>query len=356
MQPANTNNQGDANMHLPAKQGPGTMPALWTGVHAENEIDLVDMGVMLLRHWRLMLVVFLSVVILASLFAIIRKTSYEYTTNVRLGSLLSQTGNVVPLMPGTNVAQVLKNYYIPAAINQYAGQNPSAAPILRAIKINADGGNNSAIVTLTCKTDAAVAPSCVAVEKLAAEAFIQANSQFASTAQDQLARLQSRANVLRVQLTKLNASASLYRRQIAQAEKQIERMENAGLAAARSASAPTTGLSNLILATEVQQAMDNLNNERQQLYVTIPQQIAATSEQLADNQKAQQLQQQVIGQGYPDILSAGVRSLKPAGPSRIVIVMLGIIIGLFLAIFSALFVNYVKRVRERLALTQSEKQ
>ncbi len=325
---------------------PGYVPA--------DEIDLVDLGVALWRRRWLVGGVFLVLMLLVLAAALLKKPTYDYTTTLQLGSSISQTsGNVVPLMSAQSVSETMRDTYIPSARYQYAIQNHLGKSVVGVPKITATGDVNGSDVVLSCRARESMGAACMAVEKLVADAFIRDNSRFITAGKNQLASLQSQAKVLQVQLDKLQTSAALYQQQQTALKRQIARMEQAGLQAAKGAISGSAALSNLVLNTEVQRAMDSLSKVRQKLDVETPQQIAQVSQQIDDNRHAQQLQEQTLGQGYGRILNAGLRSLGPVGLGRAAILAIGIVLSIFLALLAALFMGYVEQVRMRLATAKN---
>lgn len=337
----------------PADVSPATGSAPWPANYPPaDEIDLVDLGVMLWRRWRVMLVVFLVFLALTIVGTIIKSPSYSYTTSLQLGSTLVQsTGNVTPLMSAPTVAETMQNTYIPQAIGQTLShdgvQDPSTA---RVPKVAASGTAGGDSVMLSCKAKVSESKLCVAIESIAVENFISNNSQFSTGAKNKLASLQAQAKVLQVQMDKLDASSKLFQQQEADLEKQISRMQQSGLQAARGANNGSAALSNLILNTEVQRATDTLATVRQQLEVAIPQQRAQITQQLSDNANDQQLQQQNISLGFARMVNPGLRSINPVGLSRWAVLGLGAIISIILAIGAALLTVYVEQVRARLSV------
>lgn len=334
---------------LPADPAAG-VPQWVTHYSGNDEIDLVDLGVLLWQRRRVMLVVFLVFLALTIVGTIIKSPTYSYTTGLQLGSTLVQTtGSVVPLMSAPTVAEALQNTYLPQAEAQYLNSDSGKELDANRIpKITASGTAGGDSVLVTCKSKESRSASCVAIETIAVENFISNNTQFATAAKNQLASLQAQAKVLQVQMDKINTSVALYQQQATDLEHQITQMQKAGLQAARGAENGSAALSNLILNTEVQRATDTLNSVKQQLEVSIPQQKAQLTHQLSDNANAQQLQQQNINLGFARIVNTGLRSIKPVGLSRWAVLGIGIILSIILAIFAAFVSAYVVRIQERL--------
>ena len=396
-------------------------PPWMPGYPLADEIDLVDLGVMLWRRWRLMLAVFLMLVVLAILAAIFKQPSYDYTTSIQLGSMLTQNGTSVPLLSAQSAATTLQDTYIPNAIYQYQSEQHID---LRTLKITVGSNTDSSTIALTCKASDKLSAACMAVERAAAGNFVTDNSRSIAAvranltaqvdtaklnltalqdptvfgvqklaaekaiadARNALANLQSTAVVLKVRKTKLDASVELYQKEAVQLQTHISDVHKAAIDAAQSTSSPTEAMANLLLSTEVQRSVDLYNQIQHKLAVDLPEQLATVNKDLADNVRDQTLQKQVIAQNQlalqkllfahgqeiqnqqisignlqtqlsniqdNRVLGDAVRSLNPVGLGRSAIVALGIVLAFFLAIFSALFANYVTRVRERLALAQS---
>ena len=308
----------------------------------------MDVGVALWRRRWLMLAVFLAFLIVTIVGTILKQPAYDYRTTLLLGTVVQANGNVAPLMSASNVAESLQNTYLPAAALQYVAENHLDPVGAHIPKITAAGDANGSSVMLSCVARRALGPVCAAVEKMAADNFIKNNSRFITSAENQLTSLRLQGKVLQVQLDKLDASAKLYQQQAADLQRQIKVMQRAGVAAARQAGSGSAALSNLILSTEVQQAMGNLSAVQQNVDVAIPQQRAQLNQQLSDNLHAQQLQQQTIDQGYMRTLNAGLRSLQPVGRSRGSVLGIGIVLSIILALIAAIVADYVERVRMRL--------
>lgn len=295
------------------------------------EIDLVDMGIMLWRRRRLMAGVFLVVLLLAVLAAFLKQPTYDYTTNIQLGSTLTQTGTLVPLMSPQSAAGILQNTSIPNAIYRYEAQQHVN---LRALKINVGSSTDSTTVTLTCKVSGKLSAACMAVEKAAAADFVRNNDRAVAVihaslkaqmdaakltlvalqdptvfgvqklaaekaiadARNALANLRAGATVLKVRQSKLQASVSLYRKEAMQLQAHITDVRKAAMGAAQGTASPTEAMANLILSTEEQRSVDLYNTIQHKLAVALPEQSATVDKDLADNTRAQTLQKQVIAQ------------------------------------------------------------
>ncbi len=308
-----------------------SQPPWMPGYPPNEEIDLVDLGVMLWRRRRLMVWVAGVLIALALLLAIFKKPTYDYTVSIQLGSVLAQDGTLAPLMSPQSAAGTLQNTYIPNAIYQYEVQQHVS---LRTLKINVGSHSDSTTVTLTCKVPGKLSAACMAVEKAAAGNFVRDNARAMAAvraslkaqvdaaklnlvalqdptvfgvqklaaekaiadARNALANLQASTTVLKVRQSKLHASVSLYRKETAQLQAHITDVRKAAMGAAQGTTSPTEAMANLILSTEEQRSVDLYNTIQHKLAVTLPEQSATVDKDLADNARAQTLQKQVIAQ------------------------------------------------------------
>ena len=316
----------------PANPPAGVPQLPWMASYSPtNEIDLVDVGIVLWRRRRLMTVVFVVLFLLALVAAVLKKPSYDYTTSIRLGSMLAQNGTLVPLMSPQTAAGELRNPSIPTAIYQYEAAHHVN---LRALKITVGSSSDSTTVTLTCRVPEKLSTACTGVEQAAAAGFVRDNSQAIAVvranlkaqvdtaklnlvalqdptvfgvqklaaekaiadARNALANLQAAAAVLGVRKSKLNASVALYQKEAAQLQAHVADVRKAAVASARGTASPTEAMANLILSTEEQRSVDLYNQFQHKLAVSLPEQRATVDKDLADNARAQTLQKQVIAQ------------------------------------------------------------
>lgn len=318
--------------------------------HSAEELDLVDIGVMMWRRRRLMSLVFSICLILTLVVTLVDAPTYTYTTSVQLGSILSPTtGEVTALMSAQNVAKSMNDVYIPRATYKFLAERGATAGTIRLPRIEADGDRDGTHVVIGCVSTEEKASQCTTVEKFAADEFIEDNTQFVTAQNNALLGLRSRAAVLHVQLDKLDASAAIYSKQVADLENQIERIKKNSVNAARETTNGTSALSNLILDTQAQQALENLTTARQQLEVTIPQARAQITGDLDDNAREQQLREQQLSQSVIQVQDMGLRSLRPTGFGHAAALALGMALSLLLAIIAVFLGDYVEQIRERVA-------
>lgn len=102
-------------------------PQLGRSELAADEIDLVDLAVILVRHWRLMLVVLVLATALGAAAATLKGSSYQYTAVISIG----QRASGEPLDSPEAVQAAISNIYLPAAAAEADEQGQKLASKMR---------------------------------------------------------------------------------------------------------------------------------------------------------------------------------------------------------------------------------
>lgn len=299
-----------------------------------QEIDLVDLGVLFWRRRRVIVATFLVLFVLTIVAAIIKQPTYSYTTTMDLGTMTTDAGVQIQLIPTQTAQQTLTSTYIPSAIAEYAAKHPDELQRLQGLRVEVTGKDADAAVLLVCKAHEAHADACINVEKMAADSFIKANSNQVAVrraniqvelaaanlklaaikdpavfgvqklaaekaiadAKSELAKLQSDLAVLKVRQEKLTASQKLYEKNVEQLQKHVADVRKANLTAAKGSADPTNAMANLLLSTEEQRSVNLISDLEQKLNVSLPEQFAKVKADIADNARDQTLQKQTIQQ------------------------------------------------------------
>ena len=296
--------------------------------YAQDEIDLVDLGVALLRRWKLMLTVVVVCTALGLIVALQKQPSYSYKAAIQLAAYTTANGRVVRLLSPQSASALLQNGLVDAAVNQYADTHKVDA---RKFKIGVQTSKDSDVVVLSGKGPRDLQSAFVSIEKAAAsllsnntsgqidayKANIQANLKHAKIAlaklQDpqriaaaktalkqswlaakaKLANLEQQHGVLQKKHAGLSQSVKLYSGLAKDLSGYLAKARRDGLSGAQ-ADTPTQAMTALLLGNQIQQNQSQLTNIDRQLSVTLPQQIAETKAALANNTQKQLFQQAVV--------------------------------------------------------------
>lgn len=454
---------------IPEKWSPETR-ALVPYAYASDEIDLIEVGISLWRRWRLMLAVLLGCFGLGLALVFVFARTYSYTAVIQIGSQAVPVGSgITPMQSPQSAMATLQNAYLPAAIAKYAAEhgisarkfeidvrNPqntqivilsgTTVPKLGGAYIEVEAAAAKRIVAdyayvtnvIRAHLEWQLALAKIKLQQLDKKVNYQAGiaplKQRVTAAQIQLSSLQSPAtyleqkivlqhaiadaksksanlkNDLQVLTTKkktLQAAVHLYRQQQVQLRQHLHTVRKAVLQSAQANSGPSEALTALLLSTEEQRTINQLNHVQQKLTVSLPQQMASLEQKIAQNKRQQALQKQIIEknkQAFGSFLSKHkfavekqqsmlavdqpkigsfeaqhaadisnqkakikqiqsqianiqetklaappVRSAEPVGMDRKVIAILGAVVGFILALFAATIANYLAAVRRRLS-------
>uniref|UniRef100_E6PN29 Polysaccharide chain length determinant N-terminal domain-containing protein n=1 Tax=mine drainage metagenome TaxID=410659 RepID=E6PN29_9ZZZZ len=395
------------------------MPTITTS--PDDEIDLVELGVGIWRKRTLIIGIALVCVALGLAFALIKPKDYEYTAVIQLGSYPDHRGQPLQVISADAAVGTLRGAILPALISQYAQQHKLDPKTLKIDATKGVGGGDNSIVTLSGKGPQNAQDAFFAIEKMAATQLtritagktdaalgnatmeyeqakiklqeIQDPNQIQSeksklketvlAAQGKLAGLKQQTEVLKKKTGALLKTQTLYQGLAKNLEGYLAKAQEASIHATDAKDA-THAMTAMLLNTQIQQDMQQLNAIQQKLTLEIPQKLADAQADLAENLKQQQVQELAISKANFDLenfdahlankiqnqnasiagsqaqlqaltptrlLADPTRSDEPIGISRTVIVMLSGVLGVFLGLFFALLSGYVAAVRQRIAAT-----
>ena len=265
----------------------GSPPAV--AASSDDEIDLVELGVGIWRQRRLIVGITLLCLALATAFALLRPKQYEYSAAIQLGSIADAQGQLQPVINPDSALTLLNKVVLPSVIDEYSKAHRIAPQDL--------------------KVEATLAGSIVLAGKASLVRGADV-SAIENAAADQLAKLTS---------SQLQSRISVLKQQLAIANGELQILQGASQATAGS-TAKSDG------------ALQFLNQSKILTQKTL---IATLEGQIQSAQPTH-------------LLSSPVRSPEPVGASRGVIVVLGGILGVFLALFAALMSGYLTAIRQRL--------
>ncbi len=303
-----------------------------TAAAGEDEIDLVDLGVALVRRWKLIVGVFVLCTVLGVLAALLKKPDYAYSAAIQLAAYTTANGTTVQLLSPESAKSLLQSGLIDAGISHYAETHKGFDP--RKIKLSADVPKDANVVIFSGKGSLALQNAyATIIEQTVADlakntsgpmesyrANMQNSLQQAQInlsnlndpkviqtdnaekkrplldAQARLASLQQDQNVLQQKLEHLNESTKLYAVLAKQLGEYLDAARKNALSSARGAASPTQAMTALLLGNQIQQTQSQLTDIQNRLTVTLPLQIAQTQADLANNKQQQVAQKTAVEQ------------------------------------------------------------
>lgn len=95
----------------------------------EPELDLVDIWIVVRRHFKLFLGIFTIAFLLGLIGLVLRTPKYDYVAIVQLGGIRNDSsGEVVPLTPPEQAIDIFKSLIIPKVLLDYSSTHPGFSP------------------------------------------------------------------------------------------------------------------------------------------------------------------------------------------------------------------------------------
>lgn len=330
----------------------------------DDEIRLVDLGLILWRRRLAVIATALSVTALGILIAMVLPKEYAYTTTLELGSRIDDGKTVLIEPPDAALAKITESY-IPLARQHYFDRHPDETSSFKITARVPKGGQVIVLEVEGPETDAAIYRE---IQQQIAAALIAdhdristvlRNSMELETQQEvrALEELKDGERLLRAQLQRVDLSAELVREQIADTQELIKITSANRLDAVREARDEARAMTLLMLDNEVRQNRERLAELEDQLQVGLAQKRDRLNNKLLDSQRRQDIQQAVIRHlelqlenlQQTRVVIAGLKSLEPVSLSRAVIALLGALLGAFVSLLVVFGLEFRERLRAELA-------
>lgn len=309
--------------------------------YPDNEITLVEVGAKLWRHWKLMLSVFVLCIAGALAFALAVPFSYAYSTIIGIGSRVVGT-QVQPIESSGSAASKLKHGYLPKVVEQYA-KSHHVDP--NKFNFEVEAPPKADLVVISGKGTLAQADDYMAIEKSAAQLLIEADSRVTKSQQAQLQTQLSQAQAALDQLESPQ-NQELLKSQINSLEAYKKQAQGQQIAASHHVGNASSAMTLLLLGTQAQQSDQQL--------LTLQQQLNNLSSNIASQKSTvNSLKTQLDNLEVTRIVAGPMRSLKHVGLGWPTIIIIGAILGVFLALLASLSVNFVVAVRKRIMLEKA---
>ena len=330
---------------------------------AEDEIDLVELGVGLWRKRRTILATILVCVTAGLAVALLKPKEYVYSTLIQLGTYPDDRGTLLQVMSAEAALSTLNTAIVPTLVSQHARQQYIDPKTFKIAASNSGGGNQGgggSMVTLAgqgplkdqavffaIETQAAkqlaqitAGRSNAAVGNITAQLdqakiemhTLQDPTQIQSekavlletmlAAQGNLANLKQQVGVLKQKLASLDKTETLDQGLVSKLEEYLGKTQQASLQAIDANSA-TQAMTALLLNNQMQQNMQQLNSIQQKLTLELPQELADTQAALASNLNQQKVQQQALSRANFALENYGTQHARKVQKQQTVIARLG---------------------------------
>jgi len=332
-----------------------------------DEISLVDLWLVLMKH-RILIAVVTGLCVLAGImFAVLAPAKYQYSTSIELGTRLSGDNVIVIESPETLLAKIQESY-IPLARQKYlSGQSV----VGRAPKIEARIPKGSQIIVVSSEgaesngaVHKAIQQSVMNMVKadhgritdvLRKETEILQNRAVAK-----LEELKDDATLIQAREKRLEDISVLLTGQAKDVRDDLARARTDRANAIRQTKDESRALTLMMLDNGVQQYRQRLAQIDERLKIKVVDSRDMLARQLANNRRAQLSQQDTIVKLKTQLanlretqaLVPPMRLPEATGPGSSLIVMLALVLGLMLGVFTAFFAEFLSRVNHQNLVAQ----
>jgi capsular polysaccharide biosynthesis protein len=328
--------------------------------YAEDEINLVDLWLVLVRRRKVVFAVTAVCLIAGIALALILPRKYEYTTSIEIGSRASGTKVALIEPPETVLAKVQESY-IPLVRQEYLSQHPEKT---RAPKIEVSIPKNSQILVLRSKGPKANAEVYQSLQQAVVDRLTQDHGRIIALlrkdmenqqrkAEAKLAELKDAAILLKGREKRLADVTALLGKQVTEARADLKRAEGNRQEAIHEANNESKAMTLLMLDNEIRQYHQRLDKLDERLQIEVANNQDDLAKQLADNGRAQATQQDHISQLEGELANlrgtrailAPMRSPEPSGAGPKLIAVLSLVLGIILGVFAAFFAEFIAKAR-----------
>lgn len=137
---------------------------------ASDEVSLVDLAVLLVKRWKLLLTIFTLIALATLAFALLRPTSYTYTSLYAIAETLDEEGELSGLETPGAVKAKLTLSTLPAQISAYLDEKGwQSLPF----NVDAQRLGDTRLIALTTEADSTQAGNVEALHRRVIEALVE---------------------------------------------------------------------------------------------------------------------------------------------------------------------------------------
>lgn len=319
---------------------------------------MFDLLAIAAQHWRVILAIAATATCVALLLAIMQPLRYTYVTLIEIGTRFL-ADRVVPLESPDTVLTKLTANYTPRAIHEFEERNAWNRACLN---VDARVPKNSQLLMLNSVGTSEDEPACAALHEAIVQYLREDHSRTMAVvkkeleikideASHSLERLQDEARMIEGQLKRIGAEQRLVALETSAARELVTTATAHREQMVREASNETRAMALLMLTNEVRQNRLRLTELERRSTVELPNEKEKLTVSLAEKRRSQTEQQtrieslklQMDNMQETRAVMSVVRSLKPAGLTKSIVIAMGLTIGLVLGVLVALVVHHSRR-------------
>jgi len=328
----------------------------------EDEISLVDLWLVLVKRKRIIAVVLAACTIIGLVIALLVPKQYNFNTSIEIGSRVIKE-NVQPIESPETLLAKIQESYIPLVQHNYLKQQADGDSMY---SMTARVPKGSLLIVLESRGAEKYGEIYKALQQNVVDEVKNDHQRILgiirkeleivrNEAVNKLEELKDGHNLLLTREKRLDEVTVLLKHQIEGAKKDLLNADRSRQRAIQEATNAEKAMTLLMLDNDVHKQRERIANLEERLIIEVAGGQDEISKSLADNIRAQQNQQDKISRIEVQLLNlVETRSLvppmqsnRPTGLGKKVILLLAIVLGFVLAIFSSFFLEFLEKVKQR---------
>jgi capsular polysaccharide biosynthesis protein len=342
---------------LPLLDRSGMLPCCATPCQ-ENEISLVDLCLIMVKHK----IVFLSVLALALVvgmtIAVFRSFEYSYVTIIEIGSF--DNGNLYEAPKAVQVK--IQDVYLPSALQSQANERQDGKNIELMVQIPA----KTDLIKLRSKGSIDHQEAHFAVHNVTVRQLLEDHGRIfedqrqnlrlkLELGRNELASMHDSVAVLEARFKRLDDKALLITKEVANLQDLIAKAEKNRERSINEADDEAKAMALLMISNEIQSYRTRLSRLEERLKYVLPNERDELVNQLAKERRDQltkgleikRLQSRLDGLRQTRMVAPTMQSQLPTGRGSRAVLLISALLGLLGAIVSVFLVEFLKKISNR---------
>jgi len=343
-------------------------PVAETPYYIEDEISLVDLWVVLVRHKTLLFGSLVFCVVVGMLIAFLLNKQYTYTTSIELGSRIVNSG-IVPIEEPQTLLAKIQESFIPMVLQEYYGNNQNSNIH---IKMDSRIPKGSEIIVISSKGPEEKENTFKQLQLAVVERVREDHKRILNIikydlemmrnkAVNNLGAIKDGALLIQAREKRITEVGNLLKDQIASIKTRIDEAVLSRKKAVKEASNEPKAMTLLLLDSEIEQQQKRLSELEERLFIKMADNRDQLVKSLADNKREQangkdnisSIDTQIKNLRETRSVGVAVKSNEPVGMSRKLVVLIALAIGIFSGIFIAFFAEFLAKVKAKTSVEDS---
>lgn len=325
----------------------------------EDEINLVDLWLVLVKRKNVLMGVTILCLIAGLSYAFFVPPKYQYSTSIEIGTQLTDGKLTVVESPETVLAKVQESY-IPIVRQEYLVAHPELKSVA---VVEARVPKDSQIVVITSEGPEEEAEMHKVLQQAIVDRMkkdhgrnIDVLRKEAEVLQHQaVAKLEELKDAEQLILSRegrLSDISEILRKRLTEVQDDLKQTKENRLKATREVKTESRAMTLLMLDSEIRQSREMLAQIDERLNIKVAEEKDLIKKNLADNKRAQATQEdniaklniQLANLSETRSLLPPLRSPEPVSPSKVMVILISLILGLMFGVLIAFFTEFLSKV------------